>query len=49
VLHHRGREHFVTQLLRDEHVVSVSHDDPAHAAVDWRWNPRVARASGALS
>lgn len=49
VLRHRGRDHVVTQLLRDEHVVSVTHDDPVHAAVDWSWNPAVASASGARS
>jgi 4'-phosphopantetheinyl transferase len=48
VLRHRERDHLVNQLVRDEHVVSVSHDEASHALVDWRWNPLCARATGAL-
>ncbi len=37
VLRHRERDHVVRQLIRDEHVVSISHDDTNGASADWRW------------
>jgi 4'-phosphopantetheinyl transferase len=48
VLRHRERDHLVHQFRREEHVVSVSHDEGSHALVDWRWNPLAARAAGGI-
>ncbi|MDZ4771796.1 MAG: 4'-phosphopantetheinyl transferase superfamily protein [Planctomycetota bacterium] len=38
VLRHRERDHIVRQMLRDEHIVSISHDDAAEVSTDWRWS-----------
>ena len=41
ILHHRGRDHVVRQLLRANHIVSVSHDGPSDVNIEWTFDDGV--------
>lgn len=36
-VHHRGRDHRVEQLARDNHWLALAHDGPQDTAVEWSW------------
>lgn len=46
VLRHRERDHFVHQMLRADHVVSIAHDESELAGIDWRWTSAPNLAAG---